>query len=438
MNVFLKRLVFIASILALCAHGLWAKDLYVSANGKGRQATKEAPAKDLGNIIELLEAGDVVHIAGGTYVGKGGNGSDEIIVPVSIIGGYDESFSSRDPWGKNRTIFSGDVSTKNYQGGPRLFINLSKWKDTKDSQVLIDGIIVDHGERNNYATVDQLKIIRMASPKEGKNPTPETGGIVVWIPGTLNNDTAGFKVGVKNCVIVNTAPTQGSLTVRAGKNGQIDIKNNIIINNTGVGIFLSSAFHGSERFPRFTVENNSVLFTWKYDPIASSFSGVSLQIDSDLEAAVSKNIFGFADRIGISKSGKQKFSLKDNIILTNLDADLYEAAFDAKIALDAMEDESETMSLDSSGNRSEKLKLSLSPAWLKNWSSRTIIDRNAKEADMKVQQTKANELRSMLGLPLQAGNLPAADGPVWLNRLSLDDALSAVSASAGGTGALKP
>ncbi|MEM7384628.1 MAG: hypothetical protein AAF514_06750 [Verrucomicrobiota bacterium] len=56
-----------------------ARDYYVSAaKGKGKKATKEKPAKDMGNIISRLVPGDRVHIAGGTYLGRGANGSDII------------------------------------------------------------------------------------------------------------------------------------------------------------------------------------------------------------------------------------------------------------------------------------------------------------------------------------------------------------------------
>ncbi len=415
-----------------------AKDFYVSAAGKGKLATKEAPAKDLGNILDQLAPGDTVHIAGGVYVGRGSNGCDEITVPVSLIGGYDETFASRDPWGKYRTVMSGDNLTKNYVDGPRVFMNLSKYRGPAGGAVVIDGLVVDNGARNNYKTKDELMIVRMASPKEGKNPTPEGGGIVVWVPGTIGDGTAGIDVTVRNCVVTNTAPTQGALTVRAGKHGKIDISNNLVINNTGVGIYLGTAFHGSENPPAFSVKDNTVLFTWKYDPIASSFSGVSLQTDAGVLATVTGNVFGFADRIGIAKSGSEKMKLADNLILTNLDADFYEAASDAKIALDALEDEANTLTPDSTGNVATKIKVPVSAAWAKNWNARVIVDRNAREADLKAQESRANELRAMLGLPLQAGTVAGGDGAVWLNRLPLADAIAVGSVRYEGKGCAAP
>ena len=81
---------------------------YVSRNtGSGQLGTKERPAKDLGNIIHHLKPNDVIYIAEGTYLSKGKRGSDEINVPVKIYGGYDTSFTTRDPWDTHKTIFTG-------------------------------------------------------------------------------------------------------------------------------------------------------------------------------------------------------------------------------------------------------------------------------------------------------------------------------------------
>ena len=63
-------LILLLTIPALSA------DYYVSASrGRGKSATEEKPARDLGNIITKLKPGDVIHIAGGTYLGRGKNGS---------------------------------------------------------------------------------------------------------------------------------------------------------------------------------------------------------------------------------------------------------------------------------------------------------------------------------------------------------------------------
>ena len=51
------------------------------------------------------------------------------------------------------------------------------------------------------------------------------------------------------------------------------------------------------------------------------------------------------------------------------------------------------------------------------------------EADIKATNSGANALRGMLGLPLQAGAIKGVEGDVWLNRISIDDAIKAATAS---------
>ena len=85
---------------------------YVRPDGKGKVASKEAPAKDIAAIAMQLKAGDVVHIAAGVYTSKADQSSDVFNVPISIIGGYSPDFNTRDPWGKYKTVMSGsnDIS----------------------------------------------------------------------------------------------------------------------------------------------------------------------------------------------------------------------------------------------------------------------------------------------------------------------------------------
>ncbi|MEM7387316.1 MAG: hypothetical protein AAF514_20450, partial [Verrucomicrobiota bacterium] len=80
---------------------------------------------------------------------------------------------------------------------------------------------------------------------------------------------------------------------------------------------------------------------------------------------------------------------------------------------------------DSEENVADPIKVPLSEAWAKLYASRVLVDRNAAEADIKVAATAANELRSILGLPLQAGTVDRPESPVWLPRIGLDDAISA-------------
>ncbi|HMZ24610.1 MAG TPA: hypothetical protein PLG24_06685, partial [Saprospiraceae bacterium] len=85
---------------------------YIRPDGRGKDGTKENPAKDIAAIAMQLKPGDVVHVAAGVYKSKADQSSDVFAVPISIIGGYSPDFSKRDPWGQYQTVFSGtnDIS----------------------------------------------------------------------------------------------------------------------------------------------------------------------------------------------------------------------------------------------------------------------------------------------------------------------------------------
>lgn len=407
---------------------LSAKDWYVSVTrGTGKSGTKEKPAKDLGNISSKLQPGDTVHIAAGTYLGKGASGADVINVPVSIIGGYADDFSSRDPWGKNRTILSGDNKSKNYKVEARLAIDLTKYRTKTVTPIVIDGLIVDQGAQNHYQTEKQQLLIRKASPKTGANPTPDRGAVFIRVSRSPDFKTP-WDITVKNNIILNSAPTQGALAVFAYEKNKVTIENNLVINCTGTGIYAGTSWKGSKEAdaPKFTVKNNTILFTWKYDAYVSSFSGVGFKTDAEVVATFENNVIGFSDRFNIQKQGKWPLMLKNNILLGAIDSTYYETVGDAKIQFSALADEAEYLADGSSGNKDSKITVPISKEWLALYGQRVLIDRNAVEADIKPQKTRANALRSILGLNLQADDIKA-DSPIWLPRMSVDDAVSVVS-----------
>lgn len=132
----------VAALVALLGLPVSAEDYFVSVStGKGKDATKEAPAKDIGNVASRLKPGDTINLAGGVYPGKADSGCDELTVPVKIVGGWDTAFTKRDPWGATRTVLSGDNKSKNFSGGARLEVDLQKFKGAGD--VVIDGNAVE-------------------------------------------------------------------------------------------------------------------------------------------------------------------------------------------------------------------------------------------------------------------------------------------------------
>lgn len=399
-------------LLSAVSYSAVCAEYFVSPAGKGRLGSKAEPAKDIGNLGEL-QPGDVINMAEGVYLGKAEAGRDEILVPVKIIGGWDATFAKRDPWGAHKTVLSGDNTSKNFDGGARIEINLMKYKGAP-AEILVDGIIVDNAGRNRY-TGEGAKIVRKANPKSGEMPTPESAGILV-------KASKGINATVQNCVVINCAPTTGALSVWGGQGSVCVVKNNLVVNNTGTGIETNTLWRPRDgrELATFTVESNTVLFTWKHDAFGN-IGGNGFQMDPDTIITATGNLFAFSDTAGVNNIKKTKgLTLKDNLLVGNLVCDYLE--FNTKMDAAKIDDDASILSRESKGNISAKIDLNMDKDWAERYAARNVIDRNAAEADVKAASTRLNAWRGILGLPLQAADLKV-DSDIWLHKLKLDEAL---------------
>ncbi len=396
------------------------REWYVSRNtGSGQLGTKERPAKDLGNIIHHLKPNDVIYIAEGIYMSKGKRGSDEINVPVKIYGGYDTSFTTRDPWDKHKTIFTG-VNEYMKLTTPRLYIRTDQQREknnrlSEGGEIIVDGIIFDNGPRNRYHKDKNLAIRRQASPKSGQNPSPESGGIVIVGSKFMN-------ITVQNCVVMNTAPTEGAISVRVFKGGKALIQNNFCINNTGYGIQARTGYMGSDEalVPKFFIKHNTILFTWKHDAVAS-YGGSALALDKDLVVVAENNVFGFAHMGGVYSKGTT-LTLNNNLFTGNSKYDYKE--INSEMRVDDILDESEKLDQYSQGNESLLIKIPVDERWAEIYANRVEISRAEVDAAVSVSNSGANQLRSMLGLNVQ-GSSVKMDAEIFLPLITIDEALPA-------------
>lgn len=408
---------------------------YVSAErGRGREGTKERPVKNIGNLADRLAPGDVINIAGGLYHGRSDAGWVAINVPVSIVGGWNDDFSERDPWGAHKTVLTGSNKSTNYKNESRLRIDLASFNranklafhragEVTEYPVLIDGIIIDNGGRNRYAGEQRNKIIRMANPKTGENPTPD--GPALAITGALHS-----QVTVQNCIVVNCGSTQGALSVTVAEGGSGTIDNNLVANCTGTGIYARTSFHPDaskkDLAASYKITHNTVLFIEKVDAFGTT-GGDALRIDGPMKVSATGNVFAFSDRYGVNNSSRsdvQSLTLAKNLLFGNLQADMIE--IDTKMKVTTWEDDSSRLSYESVDNVGTPIDVSVPAEWLEKFFARTIIDRAAAEADVKASDSLVNELRSILGLPLRAPDLNL-DSDVWLPHMDLEAAIEAGS-----------
>ncbi len=409
------------------------REWYISAtNGSGQSGKKEQPARDIGNIIQHLKPNDIIYIAGGTYLSKGGRGSDEINVPVKIYGGYDELFTKRDPWGVTKTVFAG---TNEYMKltSPRLYIRTDQQRESDGqlstgSEIIVDGIVFDNGPRNRYHEDKGLAIRRQASPNSGNNPSPESGGVVIVASKYTN-------VTVKNCVVMNTAPTEGAISVRIFHAATGIIENNLSVNNTGYGIHIRSGYTGSDAslVPKFIVRNNTSLFNWKHDAVAS-YGGDALAIDKYLTATIENNVFGFGHMGGVYNKGS-KILLNNNLFTGNSKYDYKE--INDKMKVEYILDESSLLDQNSAGNKAMMIKIPVGNRWAQIYGSRVEVTREEVDAAVSASNSGANQLRSMLGLNLQAAGT-SIDAEIFLPKIELDEALPVGGLPWDGKGCQKP
>lgn len=402
---------------------------YISIQtGAGKEGTKEQPAKEIAAIAAKLKPGDVIHIAEGVYKGKTDMSSDIITVPVSIIGGDSTDFSKRDPWGAHKTILSGVNGYMKSETTSRLAINASKTFKNHADEVLIDGLIIDNGDRNFYLTKTKDKYIkRKASPTEGFNPTPDTPGIEIDM-GTDAN------VVVRNCVFTNIAASQGVLDVQVGKNSRVTIENNLFVNNTGEAVYAKTAWQAADGHPQYFIKNNTMLFNSKYDEASTNHGGNAIKVDERIILTAENNIFAFNDNGGVDNIKKCKaITLQNNLFTANKLYDYRE--YNTAMTVTDMADYADLAQ--AKNNNSSTIKIPVSTEWANVYMSRVLPDRASIDAGSTTPNSGINALRSMLGLP-QQGTSVGAMSEVWLNRIDLKDALKAGLQTYDGRGCSKP
>src|SRR5262245_4541212 len=96
----MRRSLILAALCALAmAAPAEARDWFVRAGSEGGDGSKAKPFKDFYQALEKCEAGDAIHCTKGVYRGKLDTGNWVITMPrFSLIGGYSDDFSARNPW----------------------------------------------------------------------------------------------------------------------------------------------------------------------------------------------------------------------------------------------------------------------------------------------------------------------------------------------------
>src|SRR5690606_3006477 len=148
-------------------------------------------------------------------------------------------------------------------------------------------------------------------------------------------------------------------------------------------------------------------------------SGVILE--SSTKVQMTGNVLAFNDNYGVDNAKRSDgLIITGNAIVANAKADYLE--FDTEMSLEDLPDWAEYVE-EGWDNVAPELQFDISAEWGALYSARSIIDRNAAEADVQAVDSWVNDVRSLFGLNLQAADLDV-DSDVWLPRMSIADALA--------------
>ena len=380
-----RRAKFLITALAFAlvvAFAAEAKDLYVKAGASGKGGSPQDPYDEIWKALDKAARGDVIHVAKGTYNGKGGSGHFVIKVPgLSLVGGYSDDFSSRNPF-KNHTILERAKDFKgDWTGLPEAIVAGDQHSD--HSNFTLDGFVLNAESRNSYK--DNVVALK----------APTYRGMLVQ---TNSADTK-----VRNCILLNPVG-DGIYCTWQGKNNEI--VNNFIVNTFYAAIETRSAQPDSV----VLIKNNTIVYGWSY-PTMGGHIGVFIgRLGTTI---LDSNVFAFLqteaeeDGIGVKNTfGNDTTVMKNNVFFSCVGGfykymDKNKAnliVWKAKDFKDLNDEDlaENYMLAESGGNREEN------PGIKPDKEFATKFSNFVASQPGKLNMDAMNEWRRSLGLPLQA------------------------------------
>ncbi len=325
--------------------------------------------------------GDVIHVAQGHYNGKGGSGCFIISVPdLKLVGGYNDTFTERNPF-KYLTILE---RAKDYRGGfTGLREGIIEGDERNDhSGLVVDGFVLNSETRNIYAP-DRSKII----PKKS------------WKGALFKAYSKNIKI--RNCILINPYGNGIYVKWQGDKN---EISNNFIVNTFYAAISTRSAQANS----KIVIKNNNIVFGWFQPGKGGSFG---IFIGKNGKTIIENNIFAFMQTEGgeagfavANNFGNDFTELKNNIFYqcqggfySYMDEDGQNLVVWKKEDMNDLNDDPESYMLENAGGNRI-----LNPGFKPDkWYFEKFSNFVASEPG-KLDMNEMNQIRSMLGLPLQA------------------------------------
>ena len=300
---------------------------YVAPSGSNKNdgQSPETPLKNVQKAIDEAKDGDVILVAEGNYTGTLDQGFIDINKYISLVGGYTEDFSERDPY-VHKTYIQTNPSHVS-KNGTKASINLEV-TGSRNKVVMVDGFSVDRGEQALYCAPSEDPVAgwpegcltgRKLMP--GDSPSIATVGGAAQERQCVTGHVEGHLI-IRNCVFANAVYFGIQLM---SKGGDWEVYNNVFVANNYSSCRIDSMTRdANECYVDF--HHNTVLFSWCRDKIMEDM-GYGYEFMSRVDSDVHDNIFGCSNLGAISYAhhdsnkevdAKRKLNVVDNQFFMNV------------------------------------------------------------------------------------------------------------------------
>lgn len=273
------------------------KIYYVSANGKSRGAdglSPETAKKDIQAVLNIIkengENGAIVRVGEGNFLGYTNQGYIEIANFITLEGGWNETFTERDPFKYITRIQPGEEQ-RGTNGSKGLIQTTRDLDDvmskTPKGTLIIDGIMLDMGLENFY---------KPANPGDERFGCPseafETGRMEDATPPQINHQiihSDGWIAGnviIRNCLIANASYFGIQFGSRCG---EVEICNCVIISNRYAGVRIDGGDKDGKA-SHVNFHHNTVAFSWCREKYMEDM-GYGYEFMNKINGDVHHNIF---------------------------------------------------------------------------------------------------------------------------------------------------
>ena len=270
---------------------------YVSKQGAARGADALSPAtakKDIQAVLNIIkEKGDngaIVRVAEGNYLGAANQGYIEIANFITLEGGWNESFTERDPMKYITKIEPGEEQ-RGTNGSKGLITTTRDLDDVMAKKpkgtLIIDGIMLNMGMENFY---------KPNNPDDERNGCPsaafETGRMEDATPPHIQHQifhSDGWIAGnviIRNCLIANSSYFGLQFGSRCG---EVEIYNCVIISNRYGGVRIDGGDKDGKA-SHVNFHHNTVAFSWCRDKYMEDM-GYGYEFMNKINGDVHHNIF---------------------------------------------------------------------------------------------------------------------------------------------------